>query len=280
MTGLESSVKWRGATRFEQRRLRCRESTPDAYRGCAATGRIAVTGIGLPGPGSTYGQRRRARGGTQLAGLPRGSRGCCAAVCCRHVAACSRRGEIAWSTGNLQQAARVAGWTTFLLAEEWARQPGWSSTSGQQGSSYAKGIDLAGHGPRCPRGGAARRARDAQAELAHRRVVAGFPRWRRVVHLGRVPGPARPAGQRAVGLRLGRRLRPIPPYEALQRKPERDHDQAEEDDHQHREVKPTIVLASRSGWLLAWPGYPGAAGPHGRMPSPSITAGGAGARPG
>jgi phosphate transport system protein len=36
------------------------------------------------------------------------------------------------------QAARVAGWTTFLLTEEQARRPGWSSTSGQQGSSYAK----------------------------------------------------------------------------------------------------------------------------------------------
>src|ERR671913_1329099 len=32
MLGLESSVKCRGPTRFEQRRLRCRESTPDAYR--------------------------------------------------------------------------------------------------------------------------------------------------------------------------------------------------------------------------------------------------------
>ena len=70
MLGLESSVKWRGPTRFEQRRLRCRESTPDAYRGRAAPGRIAVTGIGLPGPGSAYGQRRRAHGGTQLAGWP------------------------------------------------------------------------------------------------------------------------------------------------------------------------------------------------------------------
>jgi hypothetical protein len=30
MLGLESSVKWRGPTRLEQRRLRCRESTPDA----------------------------------------------------------------------------------------------------------------------------------------------------------------------------------------------------------------------------------------------------------
>jgi hypothetical protein len=38
MLGLESSVKWRGTTRFEHRRLRCRESTPDAYRGRAATG--------------------------------------------------------------------------------------------------------------------------------------------------------------------------------------------------------------------------------------------------
>jgi len=43
MLGLESSVKWRGPIRFGQRRLRCRESTPDAYRGRAATGRIAVT---------------------------------------------------------------------------------------------------------------------------------------------------------------------------------------------------------------------------------------------
>jgi hypothetical protein len=48
MLGLESSVKWRGTTRFEQRRLRCRESTPGAYRGRAATGRIAVTGIACP----------------------------------------------------------------------------------------------------------------------------------------------------------------------------------------------------------------------------------------
>jgi hypothetical protein len=34
----------------------------------------------------------------------------------------------------LQQAARVADWMTFLLAEERARRPGWSSTS-RQGSS-------------------------------------------------------------------------------------------------------------------------------------------------
>jgi hypothetical protein len=137
-----------------------------------------------------------------------------------------------------------------------------------EGMRFIHRIDLAGHGPRCPRGGAARRARDAQAELAHRRVVAGFPRWRRVVHLGRVPGPARPAGQRAVGLRLGRRLRPIPPYEALQRKPERDHDQAEDDDRQHREGQ--AHHRPRSDQAGCWPGQgpPGAAGPHGRMPSP------------
>src|SRR4029450_3187484 len=71
MLGLESSVKWRGTTRFEQRRLRCRESTPDAYRGRAATGRIAVTWIALPGPSSAYGQPRRAmanrRGGASPA---------------------------------------------------------------------------------------------------------------------------------------------------------------------------------------------------------------------
>jgi hypothetical protein len=106
MLGLESSVKWRGPTRFEQRRLRCRESTPDAYRGRVAPGRIAVAGIGLPGPSSTYGQRRRAHGelrggaspappwrwaaggvaraapGLSPGGLPPG-----------HVAACSRRGR-------------------------------------------------------------------------------------------------------------------------------------------------------------------------------------------
>jgi phosphate transport system protein len=35
------------------------------------------------------------------------------------------------STGNLQQAARVADGTRFLLAEERARRPGWSSTSGR-----------------------------------------------------------------------------------------------------------------------------------------------------
>jgi hypothetical protein len=121
-----------------------------------------------------------------------------------------------------------------------------------EGMRFIHRIDLAGHGPRCPRGGAARRARDAQAELAHRRVVAGFPRWRRVVHLGRVPGPARPAGQRAVGLRLGRRLRPIPPYEALQRKPERDHDQAEDDDRQHREGQ--AHHRPRSDQAGCWPG--------------------------
>jgi hypothetical protein len=46
--------------RLEQRRLRCRESTPDVYRGRAATGRIAVTGIALPDPSSTYSQRPRA----------------------------------------------------------------------------------------------------------------------------------------------------------------------------------------------------------------------------
>jgi hypothetical protein len=64
------------------------------------------------------------------------------AVALRFAPATSRldpgQGEIAWSTGNLQQAARVADWTTLLLAEERARRPGWSSTSGQQGSSYAK----------------------------------------------------------------------------------------------------------------------------------------------
>jgi hypothetical protein len=35
MLGLESSVKWRGPTRFEQPRLRWRQSTSDAYRGRA-----------------------------------------------------------------------------------------------------------------------------------------------------------------------------------------------------------------------------------------------------
>jgi hypothetical protein len=58
MLGLESSVKWRGPTRFGQCRLRCRESTPDADRGRAATGSHRGTGIGLPGPSSAYGQRR------------------------------------------------------------------------------------------------------------------------------------------------------------------------------------------------------------------------------
>jgi hypothetical protein len=88
MLGLESSVKWRRPTRFGQRRLRWRQSTPDAYLGRAATGRIAVTGIGLPGPSSAYGQPRRAiakcgavrarhdHGSAQTAGVARAAPGC------------------------------------------------------------------------------------------------------------------------------------------------------------------------------------------------------------
>lgn len=59
-----------------------------------------------------------------------------------------------------------------------------------------------------------------------------------------------------MGLWLGRRLRPIPPHVAFQRKPERDHDQAEDDDRQHRERQAHHRRCLRSGWLLAWPAYP------------------------
>src|SRR5918995_3976493 len=57
--------------------------------------------------------------------------GCRTAVCPATSRLDRGDGEIAWSTGNLQQAARVADWTTFVLAEERARRPGWSSTSGR-----------------------------------------------------------------------------------------------------------------------------------------------------
>jgi hypothetical protein len=72
-------------------------------------------------------------------------------------------------------------------------------------------IDLAGHVPRCS-------------------------------HRGWLVLPVR---RRAAGLWLGWWLGPIPPHGAFQRKPERDHDQAEDDDRT-------------------------------RMPSPSMAAGGAG----
>jgi hypothetical protein len=71
MMGLESSVKWRGTDKVRATSL----ALPRVYARCPPEdapppGRIAVTGIGLPGPGSAYGQRRRAHGGTQLAGWP------------------------------------------------------------------------------------------------------------------------------------------------------------------------------------------------------------------
>src|SRR6266511_4092748 len=172
MMGLESSVTWRGTDKVGATSL----ALPPVYARCLpedalTTGGIAVTGIGLPGPSSAYGQRRRAmanrgpvrarhdHGGTQLAAWPARLRGCRAAVCPRHVAACSRRGEIAWSTDNLQQAARVADWTTLLLAEEPTRRPGWSRRADGQGSSPRQGLQPQGrqHGGlgRCARSGGA-----------------------------------------------------------------------------------------------------------------------------
>ena len=51
----------------------------------------------------------------------------------------------------------------------------------------------------------------------------------------RVPGSCLAYQPARGGLWLGRRLRSIRPHEAFQRKPERDHDQAEDDDRQHCE---------------------------------------------
>jgi hypothetical protein len=100
MMGLESSVTWRGTDKVQATSL----ALAPVYARCLpedalTTGGIAVTGIGLPGPSSAYGQRRRAmanrgavrarhdHGGTQLAAWPARLRGCWAAVCPRHVAA-------------------------------------------------------------------------------------------------------------------------------------------------------------------------------------------------
>jgi hypothetical protein len=146
MTGLESSVKWRGTDKVRATSL----ALPRVYARClpedALPGRIAVTRIGLPGPRSAYGQRRRAmancgavrarddHGSAQLAAWPARLRAA-VDIALRFAPATSRldrgEGEIALSTGNLQQAARVADWTTLVLAEERARRPGWSSTSGR-----------------------------------------------------------------------------------------------------------------------------------------------------
>ena len=74
--------------------------------GRAATGRIAVTGIGLPGPSSAFGQRRRAmancgavrarhdHGSAQLPGVARAAPELSpCGLPPGHVAACSRRGR-------------------------------------------------------------------------------------------------------------------------------------------------------------------------------------------
>jgi len=139
MMGLESSVTWRGTGKVGATSL----ALPPVYARCLpedalTTGGIAVPGIGLPGPSSAYGQRRRAhgepRGGASPArpwrdtagGVARAAPGLVRCGLPRHVAALSRSGEIVGSTGNLHQAAWVADWATLLLAEERARRPGWS----------------------------------------------------------------------------------------------------------------------------------------------------------
>jgi hypothetical protein len=113
MLGLESSVKWRGPTRFEQRRLRRRESTPDAYRStrrhrvasrplgsaCPAHARLTASGAE---PWRTAGavRARHHHGGTRLAPWPARSWGCRAAVCPATSRLARGAGEIAWSTGQ------------------------------------------------------------------------------------------------------------------------------------------------------------------------------------
>jgi hypothetical protein len=79
-----------------------------------------------------------------------------------------------------------------------------------------------------------RRRPDAQAELAQPRVVARYRGWRRVVQLGWVCLALPGLSGRAVGYGRGGGLARSRPTR-LQRKPERDHDQAEDDDRQHRE---------------------------------------------
>src|SRR6266511_5884893 len=98
--------------------------------------RPAAPSHGEPRSGASPARPRRDTAG----GVARAAPGLVRCGLPRHVAACSRRGEIAGSTGNLQQAARVADWTTLLLAEERARRPGWSGTSGRQGSSPRQGL--------------------------------------------------------------------------------------------------------------------------------------------
>ena len=97
----------------------------------------------------------------------------------------------------------------------------------------------------------------AMPDEATLHVDYAFSRWgmtRAVLAAACLVCPA--YGRRQVDLRLGR-LRPIPPHEPFQRKPERDHDQAEDDDRQHREgevapilrrvdyLVPAVVAASR-----------------------------------
>jgi hypothetical protein len=111
----------REPTRFEQRRLRCRQSTPDASRRTRYhRSHRGHARIGLPGLSSATAsgaepwrncgvvRARRDHGGTQLAAGPARLRGLSRWGCRRHVAARSRRGEIAWSIG---QAWRVSAHT-------------------------------------------------------------------------------------------------------------------------------------------------------------------------
>jgi hypothetical protein len=113
MLGLESSVKWRGTDKVRATSL----ALPPVYARCLpenalTIGRIAVTRIGLPGPSSAYGQRRRAhdplRSGPSparpwrypVAGVARAAPGCRAAVCPATSRPARGQGEIAGSTGQ------------------------------------------------------------------------------------------------------------------------------------------------------------------------------------